>query len=210
MSPRKAAALKNGDGASLRDHLVTTAERMLARGGTASLTVRAIAREAGVADGVLYNHFADKEELIASALRAHVRAVEAGLGELPEPGSGTVERNLRAHLAYGMAMHAAILPAFAGLIDRPSVLSRFAERQQHDGEPPWKDRLLGYLRAERDLGRLAAHADVDAAAAMIVGVCHESVLSTVFPSVPGNSVSKRKSALDGVVPVVLDGIRGER
>ncbi|ASR36349.1 TetR family transcriptional regulator [Prauserella marina] len=210
MSPRKAAALRNGDGASLREHLIATAERMLSNGGTAALTVRAIAKEAGVADGVLYNHFADKEELIASALRAHVRTVEAGLGALPEPGTGTVERNLRAQLAYGMAMHAAILPAFAGLIDRPSVLSRFAERQDQDGEPPWKERLLGYLRAERDLGRLAAHADLDAAAAMIIGVCHENVLSTVFPSAPETPAPKGKDVVDGVVAVVLDGIRGER
>jgi AcrR family transcriptional regulator len=74
MAPRKAAVLRH-DERSLREHLIATAERLIATVGTAGLTVRVIAREAGVADGVLYNHFADKEELLANALHAHVATV---------------------------------------------------------------------------------------------------------------------------------------
>jgi AcrR family transcriptional regulator len=84
------------------------------------LTVRVIAKEAGVADGVLYNHFADKEELLATALRSHVLAAQRDLGALPEPCSGTVEENLRAQLRYRLALHKAILPAFAGLLAHPA------------------------------------------------------------------------------------------
>ena len=201
MAPRKAAALRgSANGQSLREHLITTAEQMISDRGTAGLTVRAIAREAGVADGVLYNHFADKEELLAKALHAYVRAVEGGLGVLPEPGAGTVEANLRAHLAYGLALHKAILPAFAGLLAQPVVLTRFAELG--DRGEDWRDQLLGYLRAERKLGRLAVDAQVDAAAAMLVGVCHEVVLSTLFP--PGTPSST--PAIESVITAVLDGI----
>lgn len=186
MSPRKAAALRHTeDGRSLREHLIDTAADLISAHGTAELTVRAIARAAGVADGVLYNHFADKEELLADALAAHVRRVEAGLGELPEPGSATVEVNLRAQLAYGLALHKEILPAFAGLLARPVVLARFGERAG-DGET-WRARLAGYLRAEKELGRLDG--DVGAAAAMLVGVCHETVLSGLLPHGPGVTTS---------------------
>ena len=38
------------------------------------------AHEAKVADGVLYNHFADKEELIALALKVHVETVMTDAG----------------------------------------------------------------------------------------------------------------------------------
>lgn len=201
MAPRKAAALRgDADGRSLREYLIATTERMISDRGTAGLTVRAIAREAGVADGVLYNHFADKEELLANALHAYVRTVERGLGVLPEPGASTVEANLRAHLVYGLALHKAILPAFAGLLAQPVVLARFTELGDH-GED-WRDQLLGYLHAERKLGRLAADAQVDAAAAMIVGVCHEVVLSALFP--PG--ASSGTPAIESVVTAVLDGI----
>jgi AcrR family transcriptional regulator len=203
MSPRQAAALRGETGRTLREHLIATAERMIAEGGTAGLTVRAIAREAGVADGVLYNHFADKEELLGLALRAHVRSVEAGLVPLPEPGSGTVEENLRTHIAHGLALHRGILPAVAGLAGRPEVLERFAAAST-PGED-WRDRLLGYLRAERELGRLAPGAPVEAAAAMIVGICHEAVLSLMFTV--GGDAGVPEPDVDAVVAVLLDGIR---
>ncbi|RGA03944.1 TetR/AcrR family transcriptional regulator [Microbispora triticiradicis] len=215
MSPRKAAALRDG-GRSLREHLIATAERLMAERGAAGLTVRAIAREAGVADGVLYNHFADKEELLACALRARVRAVESGLGDLPEPGAGTVEAGLRAFVAYGMALHAGILPVLAGLAGQPAVLARFA-----GGPVPgldWRDRLLAYLNAERDLGRLAPDARVEAAARMIVGVCHEPVMSALAsvsppdPPAPAPAAPARGAAgpddagLDDLVAAVLHGL----
>lgn len=179
MSPRKAAALRDGDGdRTLREHLIAAAERLISRRGTAGLTVRDIAREAQVADGVLYNHFAGKEELLALALHAHVQSVERELGELPSrAGSGTVEANLRAYITHGLALHAAILPAFAGLLSRPEVLTLFAGMPNPVGNGlGLRTALAGYLRAEQDLGRLAPDAGVEAAATMIVGACHELVL----------------------------------
>lgn len=205
MSPRKAAVLRGqDDGTSLREHLISTAEKMIARRGTAALTVREIAHEAGVADGVLYNHFDGKEDLLATAIAAYVRAVERDLGELPGPGTGDVASNVRAYIDYGLALHRAIVPAFAGVRGRPGVLSRFAGLL-----PPgtnWRDRLLGYLRAERDLGRLAPGAPVDAAAAMITGVCHETVLSLLLPDGSLPPIASEPPDIDGVVAVILGGI----
>jgi len=202
MSPRKAAVLRHReDNRSLREHLIATAEKMMSEHGTAGLTVRAIARTAGVADGVLYNHFADKEELLAVALHAHVRTVEQGLGELPEAGVGTVEANLRSYLVHGLALHRAILPAFTGLLAQPAVLTRFVELSGNDRH--WRDRLIDYLSAERDLSRLAPDAQVDAAAAMIVGICHGTVLSTLFPH---NATAADPPIVESVVTAVLDGI----
>lgn len=199
MAPRRAAALPDGT-PSLREHLITTAARLIAEHGTATLTVRAIARAAGVADGVLYNHFADKEELLARALLAHVHHVERALGPLPEPGTATVEANLRDHLDHGMAMHRAILPAFAGLIGQPAVYARFAALHPDGGH--WRDRLADYLCQERELGRLAPDADMAAATALLVGVCHDAVLATLLPFAPsGDDVTA-----DSVITVVMRGI----
>ncbi|TDE35004.1 TetR/AcrR family transcriptional regulator [Actinomadura sp. 6K520] len=202
MSPRKAAALRAGD-RSLREHLIVTAERMISERGTAGLTVRAIAREAGVADGVLYNHFADKEELLAHALWARVEAVGRTLPPLPEPGDATVEANLRVYVEHGLILHNGFLPALAGLLAHPEVLARFAALS--GGGEDWRDRLARYLRAERDLGRLAPGARVEAATSMIVGVCHEAVLSVLLQ---GEGLARRTSpeAVDDLVATVLDGI----
>lgn len=181
MSPNRAAALR-GDG-NLREHLIATAARLIAERGTAGLTVREIARSAGVADGVLYNHFAAKEELLARALEAHVRAVEdAVLRPDPvTPGTGTVAGNLAELISRGLALHAAVLPAFAGLLAQPGVLARLDGVPGGDGSG-WllRELLTGYLRGERDHGRVAAEADVEPAATMIIGACHALVLPRVF------------------------------
>jgi AcrR family transcriptional regulator len=125
MSPRKPAVLRDGDGQNLRDHLITTAARLIDERGSAGLGVRDIAREAQVADGVLYNYFEDKEDLLAHALLAHVATVMEGMPQMPPAGTGTVAENLRQFIDIGIGALARVVPAFAGLLAQPKVLKRF-------------------------------------------------------------------------------------
>jgi AcrR family transcriptional regulator len=126
MSPRKPAVLRDDSGQNLRDYLIETAARMIDQRGSAGLAVRDIAREAKVADGVLYNYFEDKEDLLAHALLAHVGTVMASAPRLlPPPGEGTVAENLRVFIDGGIANLLRVTPAFAGLISQPKVLTRF-------------------------------------------------------------------------------------
>jgi AcrR family transcriptional regulator len=116
--------LRDG-GQDLRGYLITTAARLIAERGTAGLAVRDIARAAQVADGVLYNYFEDKEDLLAHALLAHVGAVMNGAPPVPEPGTGTVAGNLESFIENGLAVLVQVTPAFAGLVSQPNVLTRF-------------------------------------------------------------------------------------
>jgi AcrR family transcriptional regulator len=207
MAPRRAAALRDGGDQSLREHLIATAERLIARRGTVGLTVREIAREARVADGVLYNHFADKDELLALAVLAHVRAVDAGLGPPPLPGSGAVAANLSAHLDRNLALHAAVLPVFAGLLGQPGVLARFTTLSSvAAGGRELRDELAEYLRAEQRLGRLPATANVEAAATMLNGACHELVLPHLFSGANPGELKVPPGFVADLVATVLNGI----
>src|SRR5215475_2816651 len=125
MSPRKPAVLRGGDGQNLREYLIATAARLIDERGSAGLSVRDIAREAQVADGVLYNYFEDKEDLLAQALLAHVGTVMNSAPRLPPAGTGTVAENLRLFIDAGLATLTRVVPAFAGLISQPNVLRRF-------------------------------------------------------------------------------------
>jgi AcrR family transcriptional regulator len=126
MSPRKPAVLRDESGQNLRDYLIETAARMIDQRGSAGLAVRDIAREAKVADGVLYNYFEDKEDLLVHALLTHVGNVMASAPALlPAPGEGTVAENLRVFIDGGIANLLRVTPAFAGLISQPKVLTRF-------------------------------------------------------------------------------------
>ena len=188
MSPRKPAVLRDGDGQNLREYLIETAARLIGERGSAGLAVRDIAREARVADGVLYNYFEDKEDLLAHALLAHVGTVMNAAPGLPPAGTGTVAENLRAFIDGGIATLQRVTPAFAGLIAQPKVLARFhamvggdpafdpastddteAARDDGRGLP---DLLTTYLRGEQRLGRIRAGVDIGAAAALIVGAMH--------------------------------------
>ena len=86
--------LRDGGGQNLREYLIETAARLIDQRGDAGLSVRDIARAAKVADGVLYNYFEDKEDLLAHALLVHVGSVMSGMPPLPDPGGGTLARNL--------------------------------------------------------------------------------------------------------------------
>ena len=118
--------LRDDSGQNLRDYLIETAARLIDQRGSAGLAVRDIAREAKVADGVLYNYFEDKEDLLVHALLAHVGNVMASAPRLlPPPGEGAVAENLRVFIDGGIAVLLRVTPAFAGLISQPKVLTRF-------------------------------------------------------------------------------------
>ena len=109
----------------LRRYLITTAARLIGERGSAGLSVRDIAREAQVADGVLYNYFEDKDDLLAQALLMHVGSVMTAIPAMPPAGSGSVAGNLQRFIDIGIEALTQVMPAFAGLLAQPGVLARF-------------------------------------------------------------------------------------
>jgi AcrR family transcriptional regulator len=174
----RAAALRGSDHGDLRAHLVAAAQRLVARRGTAGVTVREIAAEAGVAVGVLYNHFQDKDELLALGLHAHCRGVEAALGPPPgPPGSAGLFVLLRGYVQRAIDFHLAVLPAFAGVMAEPGLAARFTALPNPTADGlGLRGELAGFLRGEQALGRLAPDADVEVAATIVIGACHELLL----------------------------------
>jgi AcrR family transcriptional regulator len=221
MSPRKPAILRDGDGQNLREYLIATAARLIDERGSAGLSVRDIAREAQVADGVLYNYFEDKEDLLAQALLAHVGTVMDSAPRLPPAGAGTVEENLRLFIDAGLATLTRVVPAFAGLISQPNVLRRFhamvggdaafageaatgrGQQAAGDGLPAI---LAGYLLAEQRLGRIDEAADIDAAVTLVVGAIHGQILPRVLFSPPGSPVTAPPDLAGRLAATVLSGI----
>ena len=221
--------LRDDSGQNLRDYLIETAARMIDQRGSAGLAVRDIAREAKVADGVLYNYFEDKEDLLVHALLAHVGNVMASAPALlPAPGEGAVAENLRVFIDGGIANLLRVTPAFAGLLSQPKVLTRFHamvggnaafDPAAEDG--PGDDRgsgagrgegqglgalLTAYLQGEQRLGRIDAAADIDAAASLIVGAMHGQILPRVLFAPPGTPISIPPGLSARLAGVVLEGI----
>src|SRR5215207_3328582 len=161
MSPRRAAALRAkhpGEAMTLRDHLVAATEQLLEHHALGQLTTRAIAHHAGVSDGVLYNHFDDKADLVMAAmLRRYEGLIERLEAATPVAGEGTVVGNTQ---SYGRALSEVEADALlhgAALVGHPPLLHRFwAEIHRSPfGVDRLRRPLAGYLEAERRLGRVA-------------------------------------------------------
>ncbi len=205
MSPRKPAVLRGGGDQTLHELLVSAAARLIALHGTVGLTVRGIAGEAGVAQGVLYNHFDDKEEVIALALHSYARSVMQDV-TLPAAGSGTVEANLRVYLEFGLTTLGRLLPAFGGVIGQPKIMARFVDHFSAELSGGIPDLFGNYLRAEQKLGRIAAGADVHATAVLIVGACHGEALPGLFRGQPETHPIVRPEFVDGLIDTIMNGI----
>ena len=60
---------KTVDRSERREALLAAVWRVIARGGLERATIRTIAEETGWSTGVLAHYFADKEDILASALQ---------------------------------------------------------------------------------------------------------------------------------------------
>src|SRR5512142_915331 len=89
-----------GSGARLRDELLDAATRLLDAGGRdATLTLRGVAREAGVAAPSVYPHFPDLDALVLELIRRH-------MGDLATRVRAAVARADDARAALRAAAHA--------------------------------------------------------------------------------------------------------
>ncbi|MFD8561133.1 TetR/AcrR family transcriptional regulator [Streptosporangium canum] len=78
-----------------REEVVEAARRIILREGIEAATTRAIAKEAGYSNGVLTHYFADKDDIMLSALRSsHRRIVERLRGKLAGRGGLAALREL--------------------------------------------------------------------------------------------------------------------
>lgn len=71
-----------------RRELLSAAHRVIVRDGIDAATTRAIAKEAGYSNGVLAHYFADKDEILLSALRQSHRRIRERLARKVEGAGG--------------------------------------------------------------------------------------------------------------------------
>ena len=109
----------------LRNALLGAAEGLLRDGGAAGLSLRAVARAAGVSHTAPYRHFRDKTALLqALAERGFIRlgeTIRAAVGHVPH---GPEQQLIAAGIAYvklALAHPETTRLMFGGVIDRPAA-----------------------------------------------------------------------------------------
>lgn len=163
-------------GVALRDvrqQLFGAAERILLRDGPSALTSRSVTDEASVAKGVLHRHFDDFDGFLAELVRDRAARIrDQSIALLDSAGTGTVAGNIAGALTDLFGSVADQILAL--VIFRDGLRARLRETWPR-GVPLTREiaAMTGdYLTAERDLGRIAADADIPVLALMLVGAVH--------------------------------------
>ncbi len=195
MSPRGVAT------PDVKEQLFQAAERVLARDGPDGLTSRAIADEAGVAKGLLFNHFADVDQFLAELVLERSRSAAELAASLPRrAGGGTVEGNIVGAAISLLHSHAF---AVAGIVHaRPSLLGRLHEASGHRPFAVLDDvekSFTKYLSAERKRGRVSAESDPATCAFILVGAIHHIFMTNMV------NAQDLESRLQRIVASVLPG-----
>ena len=156
-----------------REQMFASAERILLRDGPHALTSRAVTAEAGVAKGVLHRHFADFDAFLAELIEDRIARIGGQAAVLRESaGTGTVAGNLTGVLT---DVFSSVAVAIVALITFRDDLRARLRATTPRGVPLLTEAaamIASYLAAERDLGRIAADADVGTLAPALLGASH--------------------------------------
>ena len=145
-----------------RQNIIDATERLLQTHGLARLTTRAIAREAKVAEGLIYHHFKDKAELIFEVVETRVREAKNIMQNLPlEVGKSTLLKNLEGVLLSVYHAHYEITPIINSIFADQKLRVRLQEivKERNMGPQYAIEGLDVYLAAEQRLGRLSDAVD---------------------------------------------------
>ncbi|MDQ4503125.1 helix-turn-helix domain-containing protein [Sinomonas sp. ASV322] len=155
--------------------MLDAAAHVMRTKGLARATTKEIARESGFSEAALYKHFRDKTDLFLAVLR------ERTPGHLPELLANLVETrgrgDLRANLVKvartAIEFYGETFPMAASIFSEPALLAAHREALIGRGAGPQhvRDALARYLADEKADGALAADADPEAAAALLLGAC---------------------------------------
>jgi AcrR family transcriptional regulator len=172
MSPRGVAI------PDVREPLFQAAERVLTREGPSGLSSRAITSQAGLAKGILHNHFTDLDAFLAAFVLDRFGLTAEEAAKLPSrAGAGTVVGNLT---DAALSVFGSNAPAIISLVlSRPALMLRL--QQSIAAGAPTLQTIEGtfaaYLDAEKQLGRVAADADTETLALTLVGAVHHLFLT---------------------------------
>jgi AcrR family transcriptional regulator len=182
----------------VRQQLFAAVERVITGAEPSRLTSRAVTREAGVATGLLYAHFANFDAFLAGYAVDRAFQISGEVAGLPaRAGSGTVAGNVSEAV---LAAPLGTLLALTRLMVLQPGLAAEVEAVLGGGTAGLQaveHAVAGYLAAEQRLGRVPAGADPEALALAVVGVLHHVTLSGGTDSAAATRIRRAVEALAG-------------
>jgi AcrR family transcriptional regulator len=148
----------------LHEALLKAAERVLERDGLAGLTLRAVAREAGVSHAAPTHHFGDLTGLVSELAAIGFRQFNAAMAAAGASGTTLTEKgmaNAKAYVAYAQAH-----PGMYGLIFRTEKRLDYSRPSLHEASEAAFAGLAGSVAASRQEQIFKDSLSLDQAAAI--------------------------------------------
>jgi AcrR family transcriptional regulator len=164
-----------------KEELAAAVWRLASREGLEAVTLREVAKEAGLSTGALVHYFDDKETLILFAFRTAADRVSGRLTAIDEQTADPLER-ARAQLLQGLPLdrerraEVRVWFSFLGLaLTRPALA-----RAQRVAYRAWRDRIVDRLREAQENGAVRADCDCATEAAALVGLVDGLAVQATF------------------------------
>lgn len=166
-----------------RERIVNAAAAVMRDKGIANATTKAIAAAAGYSEAMLYKHFADKQELFLVVLKERLRPIAPQL--ILTPG-GDLTADLATVTEHLMGYFAELFPIAASLFGSPDLLALHRDGiRRHAAWGPAGPVIMvqRHLDDERETGRIAAGADTESVARMLVGAAFQQGFLAAYEGV---------------------------
>ena len=185
------------DGLSKPERILVTAQRLFAETGHASLTVDAIAREAGVSRGLLHYYFGSMEDILAQVVQRNAVTSLEAFGHVLR--SATSRDDLVTALVSAFRHVLATQPSLYALYYEAFVQSRVHDRVRDELATLFQTRrstLAEHLRFAEDQGVITLPAGAEVTAGLVIALADGAALQYLSdPSMPVDEVHEASHRL---------------
>lgn len=194
-------------GDATRQQLLDAAAAVFTERGYSGATTKEIARRAGVSEGTIYRHYADKRELFVAVFATRNASDFEAVTALPAlAGTKTVRENLLFLIQAIQDVEREVAPLRAAAstdADLAAALAPAASASATGAAIGPLDPLARYLEAEQRLGRVRADVDCAAAAFALFAIPFAAVTMDRLARATGMAPA---SDMTGAIDEVLRGI----
>jgi AcrR family transcriptional regulator len=205
-APEVAGPERRGD---TRELILQAAETILKAKGLGACTTRAIAEQAGCAEGSIYRHFADKHELFIEIVKRRFPVFLDMVESLPNlAGKGDLRAHLQELAHAALLFYREILPMAAGVAADHDLLVHQREHFAKTGTGPLMvfDSVAGLVEGEQHAGRVARDVSARHAAGVLLGACFVQAYLEFFVGDQAVIRDDQEWARE-TVRVVMDGVQ---
>ncbi len=159
---------------TITDEEILTMARSLFLKEGAKASTRTLAKMVGISEAVIFQRFSTKEDLFFTAMVPPAAQLEAIFNIYP--GEKDIVTNLISVSVQIVVYFREVMPIFLSLVSHPAFDMQIFLQRHTMPRIQIANRLVEYLNAEADLGRIQRE-NVEATAAMLLSHLHHLALS---------------------------------